>query len=375
MTKKKKSYLVQYGIILFFLTLTVVLIVRDYTTGDETTGPDAPGNIHIDNMDKSEKAKEFPTAIDIVNPSGFINTDDFLIEDQIGEKVVLVDFWTFSCINCQRTLPYLNQWHEKYYDKGLVIVGIHTPEFEFEEDYANVQEAVEKYEIKYPVVLDNDYSTWRAYKNRYWPRKYLIDIDGFIVYDHIGEGAYEETEMKIQELLEERSGKLGENQDINQDIEKPENAEDVDFGRSRSPETYFGALRNHNLGNGRPTATGAQAFQLPGSLKTDLLYLSGNWDIQPEFAENLFEGSKIVFKYQAQKVFLVASSDEGVEVEVFRDGNKLEEAAGSDLSDDSTLTIQNEQLYRLIEDDKHGEHVLEIIVKGKGLKAFAFTFG
>ena len=130
----------------------------------------------------------------------WINSQPLSIADLKG-KVVMVDFWTYSCINCIRTLPHMNAWQEKYADKGLIIIGIHTPEFEFEKNYANVKFAVEKYGIKYPVVQDNDYKTWRAYGNSYWPRKYLIDKEGNIRYDHIGEGGYEETEKVIQQLL------------------------------------------------------------------------------------------------------------------------------------------------------------------------------
>lgn len=144
----------------------------------------------------AEKAKKYERAKEISTPDAFINTDGIGVAEFIGKKVVLIDFWTYSCINCQRTLPYLNSWHQEYSDKGLVILGIHTPEFEFEKEYANVLRATEKFGVDYPVILDNDFSTWTAYENRYWPRKYLIDIDGFIVYDHIGEGSYDETEKK-----------------------------------------------------------------------------------------------------------------------------------------------------------------------------------
>src|SRR3989344_3254541 len=155
--------------------------------------------------------------VEIVNPSGFLNTGvdsdgkvaPVTLGDLVGKKVILVDFMTYSCINCQRTFPHVKAWYEKYKDKGLEIVGIHTPEFAFEKNIENVRVAMKKAGITYPVVLDNDYGTWKAYANNYWPRKYLIDINGNIVYDHIGEGAYEETEMKILELLEERAKLLG----------------------------------------------------------------------------------------------------------------------------------------------------------------------
>ncbi len=123
--------------------------------------------------------------------------------------MVLVDFWTYSCINCIRTIPYLNDWYEKYSDKGLTIVGIHTPEFEFEKNFNNVKSAVDKFQIKYPVLQDNDKGTWNAYENRYWPRKYIIDTEGNIRYDHIDEGVYSETEKVLQYLLAERAAKMG----------------------------------------------------------------------------------------------------------------------------------------------------------------------
>src|SRR3989344_509188 len=141
-------------------------------------------------LSSKEKSNKYELAKEITTPDGFINTDGkpITISELIGKRVILLDIWTYSCINCQRTTPYLNAWYEKYKDKGLVIVGLHTPEFEFEKIYQNVLDATNRLGIKYPVVLDNDYSTWNAYQNRFWPRKYLINIDGYVIYDHIGEG-------------------------------------------------------------------------------------------------------------------------------------------------------------------------------------------
>jgi thiol-disulfide isomerase/thioredoxin len=150
------------------------------------------------------KEAEFERAKEIVDPTGFINTNRLSIGEFAGEKVILLDFWAYSCYNCQNTQPYLNAWYDKYWNDGLVIIGVHTPEFEFEKDYANVEVAVRQADIKYPIVLDNNGATWNAYDQRYWPTMYLIDADGFIRYKHIGEGAYEETEAKIRELLAER---------------------------------------------------------------------------------------------------------------------------------------------------------------------------
>jgi thiol-disulfide isomerase/thioredoxin len=327
----------------------------------------------------AEKNKNYELAKEITTPDGFVNTESININDLVGKKVILVDFWTYSCINCQRTMPYLNAWYEKYRDQGLEIIGIHTPEFKFEHEYANVVDAVERFAIKHPVVLDNDFSTWRAYKNQYWPRKYLIDIDGFIVYDHIGEGAYEETERKIQELLEERRSVFAEAPTDKRDqgeFVQPENTEQVDFGSGRSPEIYFGAWRNQRLGNGQAGKTGTETFVAPDDIKSNELYLVGEWNINQEFAENLKAGDKIVFKYKAAKVFMVAGSPNGTKVKLLRDGQSLGGAAGAHVSEDSTLEISQEQLYRLVEDSAgFGEHTLEIIIEEPGLQAFTFTFG
>lgn len=333
--------------------------------------------INTNTVTKEEKAKEYDTAKELTGIAGYINTDDsFNITDLVGKKVILLDIWTYSCINCQRTLPYITGWYDKYKDQGLEIIGVHTPEFEFEKERENVIRATEQWGILYPVVQDNSYGTWHAYGNRYWPRKYLIDIDGFIVYDHIGEGGYEETERKIQELLEERKMALGEDMVITTDITKPEGVEDVDFTQQRSPEIYFGAARNNRLVNGKPGQTGIQILKEPEGLKTHFLYLDGEWNIDPEFSENKSAGAKIVYRYQAEKVFLVASSEDGVKATILIDGKPVGERAGEHVDKDGKVLFKEDKLYRLVEDPSGwGEHTLEIIIEEPGIKAFAFTFG
>jgi thiol-disulfide isomerase/thioredoxin len=152
----------------------------------------------------AKKEDEHRRAGEIVAPAGFVNADGFSVREAAGEKVVLLEFWTYTCFNCQNVQPYLNAWHDAYADDGLQVVGVHTPEFGFEREYANVEAAVREADIEYPVVLDNSYATWNAYDNRYWPAIYLIDADGFVRYQHFGEGAYSETQEKIEELLAER---------------------------------------------------------------------------------------------------------------------------------------------------------------------------
>jgi thiol-disulfide isomerase/thioredoxin len=311
-------------------------------------------------LDKYGRAKEITT------PDGFINTAAINLTELIGKKVILIDFWTYSCINCQRTTPYLNAWYEKYKDQGLEIVGIHTPEFEFEKKYENVLRAVEQFNIKFPVALDNDFSTWFAYNNRYWPRKYLIDIDGFIVYDHIGEGSYAETELKIQDALTERMKVLGENIKINRTIVDPRNVERIEGGKAYSPEIYFGAARNQLLGSGSSGKTGRFSFDQPNEVLPNVLYLVGDWEITSEYAEAKSRDARIIFKYQAAKVFMVAGAAKPTGARVLKDSQVV--------GRDGLINIQAEQLYRLIEDD-YGQHILEVIFTEPGAQVFTFTFG
>ena len=274
--------------------------------------------------------------------------------DLIGKKVVLLDFWTYTRINCQRTIPYLNAWYEKYHDKGLEIVGIHTPEFEFEKKYENVKAAVAKLGIKYPVVLDSNQGTWDAYQNRFWPNEYLIDKGGFIVYDHAGEGNYEKTEAKIQELLGE----------IASARTQPKTAVEVNFSAVKSPETYFGAMRNEFLANGKQAIKGIQKFSIPPTIDQNKLYLEGDWDIQQEFAQNKSSKARIVFRYQAKNVYIVASAKKSLKVHVLVDGREQ-----------NVIEVKTEQLYTLVQGNDYLDRTLELIIEDPGLSAFTLTFG
>ena len=321
------------------------------------------------------KSMRYEQAKELAGIDGYLNTNgkEIKIADLVGSKVILVDFWTYSCINCQRTLPYLTSWYEKYKDQGLEIIGVHTPEFDFEKEADNVQAAIEKFGISYPVVQDNEYATWQAYKNRYWPRKYLIDIDGYIVYDHIGEGGYEETEKKIQGLLKERAETLKEAREISSDVVYP-NTELDSPGQAGSPEIYFGAFRNERLGNGTRGAVGVQTFPVPDTIKTNTLYLVGEWDIQKEYAESVSDDARIIFRYNAQDVFAVASARESVVAPVTIDGQSVGSEGGADIGVGGLYLEHEERLYRIIENMKTDEHTLEITVPS-GVQFYTFTFG
>lgn len=324
--------------------------------------------------ERSSQKQTYEQYKEIINPSGFVNSEEFKLADLVGEKVILLDIMTYSCINCQRTFPYLNTWYETYKDEGLEIVGIHTPEFAFEKNIENVRDAAKRFELAFPLVLDNTYDTWNAYGNRYWPRKYLIDIHGNIVYDHIGEGAYDTTEKKIQELLEERKQVLNADIKLTKEMQKPENAEAVNHSVVKSPETYFGSLRAKFLGNATEENETIITFSQPLDIDPNKIYLVGTWDIQPEYAEAISDDARIIYGYTAQKVFLVMSSEKNVRLNVNVDNKKITSTSEGIHVKNGILPVQNEQLYRIIENEASSSHILDLEVE-KGLRAFAFTFG
>ncbi|MBI5621008.1 cytochrome c biogenesis protein DipZ [Candidatus Gottesmanbacteria bacterium] len=260
-------------------------------------------------------------------------------------QVVLIDFWTYTCINCIRTLPYLKLWHEKYKDKGLTIIGVHTPEFEFEKNPENVLRAIRDFGLTYPVMQDNDYATWNAYANRYWPAKYLIDKNGVIRYTHFGEGDYDETETKIQELLKEAGS-------LSQDLPMDNPTYRV---QSRTPETYFGSLRGDYS---RITTT-------------------GTWTVGEEYAMPA-AGAKLSFRFDAAEVFLVTRpKTKGItgSIRVLLDGKLVtEKNAGADVVS-GVVKVDADRLYKLIKLPAAGEHLLELEFLDGNLELYAFTFG
>jgi thiol-disulfide isomerase/thioredoxin len=323
----------------------------------------------------SAKAALYPKAQEFVEPTAFINSQPFTLQSLVGKKVVLIDFWTYSCINCIRTLPYLKAWYAKYKDAGLEIVGVHSPEFAFEKVEANVQAAVQKFGIQYPVVMDNDYGTWSAYKNQYWPHEYLIDIDGYVVHDQIGEGGYADTERAIQNALAERKSDLKESGAIPTGIVDPSDVETVETNHPESQETYFGSARNEFFGNGERSTANEQTLSVPQTTNTGSFYLGGTWDFSAEYAENKTAHAEIVYPYQAQRVFFVASAKSPVKVQVLIDGKAPGTLSGADVDKDGFVTIKENRLYDLIDDSAWGSHTIRLIIQSPGLDAYTFTFG
>lgn len=362
--RKVETWFVERGFDATFLELKLL----------GSSGESAATDLEAGFVPAEAKPAMYKRAPELVTPNGYINTEGqpvTLAELRAENKVVLIDIWTYSCINCQRTFPYLRDWYEKYRSQGLEIVGVHTPEFAFEKVQANVEKAADEFDLSWPIVLDNEYQTWTAYGNSYWPRKYLIDIDGYIVYDHIGEGSYAETEAQIQRALRERAARLGKEF---LDVPAPEESEVQRV--VRSPEIYFGAWRNEHLGNGVPYTEGARTYTLPEITKANTVYLGGTWNTMYEYAENTSKGARIQFIYGAKDVYMVARADTPVRVRVTRDGGQpLGESAGSDVSAEGILTVQPERLYKLVEGEAYGEHTLEMEVLDTGLEAYTFTFG
>jgi len=321
-------------------------------------------------------------------------------------KVVLVNFWTYSCINVLRTLPHLIDWNAKYGgDKGLVIVGVHTPEFGFEKNTDFVKLSLQKYGIKYPVIQDNDYKIWNAYGNNYWPRMYLVDDKGVIRYDKVGEGEYNQTEKEIQSLLAERNSgnKAVQNIDnrnstlisyenksqfnstnnsIRSFLEQP-----VDFSKIKTPELYFGNQgSNSAVGNSEGAFEPGQivTYNLPptsisnSSIQPNTIYLQGKWKNNHDNLELQSDTGRIVLNYSAQYVNLVAG---GTGQGIVHEDNALlsNHSKGVDTANnDSKFVIDYPRLYNIVNHQSYDDedfHSLVIDVKGKGFQAYAFTFG
>ena len=326
-------------------------------------GPDAA-------MDKSG----FRAAPDIVGIAEYINVEPEELEEKIRGSVVLYDIWTYSCINCIRTLPFITAWDEKYADQGLLIIGIHTPEFEFEKYPSNVRAAVKKYGISYPVVMDNDWETWNAFENRYWPRKYIADHEGYIRYDHIGEGAYQETEEAIRRLLAERADALNESMPNGEGLV---DIEPFEHTGSRTPELYLGyhlAFGRQQIGNPegfRPN--NVVEYAPPDSLRTHLFYMEGAWRNGPESMRLEYGEGVIRLEYVAKEVNIVASGPGTIGV--YLDGEPIAPRhAGSGVVG-HTIDVSEPDLYNVVASDEAGRHLLELYVSGPGLEVFTYTFG
>jgi thiol-disulfide isomerase/thioredoxin len=293
-------------------------------------------------------------------------------------KVVLIDFWTYTCINWLRTLPYVRAWAEKYKDQGLVVIGVHAPEFAFEKDVNNVRSAVKTMRVEHPVAVDNEHVIWRAFKNRYWPALYFIDSQGRVRHHHFGEGSYEQSEMIIQELLAEAG-----NSGIDRELASidPQGVEAAaDWGSLKSPENYVGYERTQSFASaGGVVLDKPRMYELPARLRLNEWALSGDWTVKAQAAVLNKPNGRIAYRFHARDLHLVMGPAEPGTSARFRvriDGQAPGATHGIDVNEQGDGIVTGQRLYQLIRQPKPvTERQFEIEFLGSGVEVFAFTFG
>jgi thiol-disulfide isomerase/thioredoxin len=287
---------------------------------------------------------------------GWINSTP-LTPAALAHKVVLYDFWTYSCVNCVRTIPYLRAWYDRYHRDGLVIVGVHSPEFDFEKNHANVRRAVKELKVDYPVALDDDMRIWNAFANQYWPADFLYDRSGRQAATHIGEGGYAGTERRIRQLLGVASG--SPHAVVGKTNGTPGAA-------GVTPETYNGSARGQ-IGFVSPQFldNGTRTYTAPFDIPRDAHALVGAWTVTPEYIESAAPGAAIVLRYHAAEANLVMATT----------GGPVAITVQVDDRTPTTMTVTDADLYRLVQDPAAGTHTLRLTATAPGLRAYAFTFG
>jgi thiol-disulfide isomerase/thioredoxin len=308
--------------------------------------------------------------------AGWLNSPPLATADLRG-KVVLIDFWTYTCINWLRTLGFVRAWAEKYEEQGLVVIGIHTPEFPFERDVDNVRRAVEEMRVGYPIALDPDYEVWDAFSNRYWPAVYIADAEGRIRYHHFGEGAYEECEQVIQALLREAGRDVGN--ELVSVVDDGVEAQ-ADWATLESPETYLGHGQARSFASpGGAEPDEPRTYVLPDRLGLNDWALSGDWTVERRAAVlNRAEG-RIAFRFHARDVNLVMGPrprEMSVPFVVLVDGEPPAAAHGVDVDEQGRGTLSEQRLYQLIrERGSITDRTFEITFAVPGVEAYVFTFG
>jgi len=293
-------------------------------------------------------------------------------------KVVLIDFWTYTCINWLRTLPYIRAWHEKYRNQNLVVIGVHAPEFSFEKNIDNVRWAVKDMRIDYPIAVDNEHAIWRGFENQYWPALYFVDSQGRIRYHYFGEGSYQQSEMIIQELLAETGIGGIDREPVSVDGRGLEAA--ADWGSLKSPENYVGYARTENFASAREVVLDeARMYEVPARLRLNEWALSGDWTVKKEAVLLNKPNGRIAYQFHARDLHLVmgpATPGTSVRFRVLIDGQPPGAAHGIDVDEQGDGTVIQQRLYQLIRQPKPiADRQFEIEFLGSGVEVFAFTFG
>ncbi len=315
-----------------------------------------------ENAPRNAVLGDYGAAPDLIAEGPWINSAQPFTMDSLKGKVVLIDFWTYSCVNCVRTIPYLRSWHEKYGEEGLVIIGVHTPEFPFERNVNNVRRAVEDLNVSWPVVLDNNFAQWNSYHNRYWPAHFFIDSTGKIRYFQFGEGSYEEAEEVIRALLREAGSDLEESSVTRVSVS--------DTGR-RTPEVYLGYQRATGLLSESPPRDELTEFSLASGAKPGQWSLEGGWLLRNDFIEIDGKG-KLELAFEGKDLFLVVEPrDPGSSLTVEIDGKRAADTADVQ---GGTLVPAGSRLYHLASFEETGEHTLSLSIEGH-VRLYTFTFG
>ena len=342
-----------------------------------TLGPKNPTFVPVSTAETTPALSDEGPMPDLSGAVGWINSPA-LSSKSLRGKVVVIDFWTYSCINCLRALPYVEGWAEKYKDSGLVVIGVHTPEFAFEKERANVEKAVRDLKISYPVAIDSDYKIWQAFNNNYWPAHYFIDGKGRIRYNHFGEGEYDESERVIQQLLKENGATSLSAGVINVTASGAEAA--ADNKNVGSPETYVGYKRAGNFASAEPMAKDSRKTYSPQPrLSLNQWALGGSWKVGEESAVLESLPGKIVFRFHARDLHLVlgpTKNGKPIRFTVKLDGTPPGDDHGADTDASGAGTVQGNRLYQLIRQKGPVEdRTFEIDFLDPGVQAFAFTFG
>jgi thiol-disulfide isomerase/thioredoxin len=309
--------------------------------------------------------------------TGWLNSQP-LTAAALRGKVVLIDFWTYTCINWLRSLPYVRAWAEKYKDQGLVVIGVHAPEFAFERNIDNVRRAAKAMRVDYPIAIDNDYAIWRAFENEYWPALYVVDAQGRVRHHHFGEGDYERSEMIIQQLLTEAGvGGIGQEL-VSVDARGAEAT--ADWDSLKSPENYVGQERTQNFASPGGAILGKRrVYAVPARLRLNQWALSGDWTMERQATVLNKPNGKIAYRFHARDLHLVmgpAARGTPVRFRVLIDGRPPGAAHGIDVDDQGNGTVTEQRLYQLIRQPTPiADRQFEIEFLDPGVEAFAFTFG
>jgi thiol-disulfide isomerase/thioredoxin len=309
--------------------------------------------------------------------TGWLNSPPLTAADLRG-KVVLVEFWTYTCINWRRTLPYVSAWVEKYKDKGLVVIGVHTPEFSFEKDITNVRRAVKEIGIHFPVAIDSDYAIWGAFHNQYWPALYFVDAQGHIRHHHFGEGDYVQSEATIQQLLIQ-AGSGGVSRDV-ASIAATGTEAAADWQTLKSPETYVGYERSESFASpGGARLDESRVYAVPARLELNQWALLGEWKIGKEAPVLTRANGRIVYRFHARDLNLIMATvrqEASVRFRVLIDGQPPGAAHGIDVDDQGNGTVTQPRMYQLIRQPPPiADREFEIEFLDSGVEAFDFTFG